>query len=780
VSNIEYRSGARHAPRTGKTFFSMQNSAAQGAAVGVARNDYFQIASSVMAAAAVAALCLGKGAQAAAPLAVQELDSVVVAASRSETRVEDMPLHTTVITQEEIRKSPAQSLDQLLRNVPGFNFSGIPAAQSDPTGQSTKMRGLGNAKVLMLLDGVPIHDPFYLTTQWFKVPMSTIERVEIVRGGNSSLWGNMAVGGVVNIVTRRVTDNSGEVSLSVGNQGTSNVSAVKNFKVSDALGFTLSLDRFDTNGYQQTPDAYLWRFPAKQSNSALNSNVQLTTYFQPSADLKGLLRLGYHEQDQNINYQYGRNLQRDPDFSASLNKTFEKNASLDVTAWAQNVSFEKYNGASCYWQPAGTRCPTSSTVTPANINNNIIQYWSQYGSQRYRERGGATVYSQPMSGRWGGFQLGADYRKLAATDLEYFYAAPTVLTNLQNFNSSTLGKGEQTFEGFFGQTKIVPYDALEITLSGRQDSWTNGNRSNTRTTAAGVLTGGAVPDLTKTAFNPSIAARLDLSDRLALRGAAYKSFRAPGFNNITRTYGTGTSTNIANPDLEPETLKGWEAGADFNSGPLQLGATYFLYNIEKMIATYTVQATSANIPAQVTTICGAVVASSFSNCSASSVKHYTNDQDGQSHGVELTGRWTVNSSLSVDASYTRTETYLTRRGSIVTDPLGVQIAGTPKDVATLGATWRPLEKLRTYAEARYVGPIPVDTTSVANTVFTQGGATIFNASASYVWDKTTDIFASAVNLLNKEYSENSYTYSQSYNRTLSMPRLINVGVKLRF
>ena len=49
-----------------------------------------------------------------------------------------------------------------------------------------------------------------------------------------------------------------------------------------------------------------------------------------------------------------------------------------------------------------------------------------------------------------------------------------------------------------------------------------------------------------------------------------------------------------------------------------------------------------------------------------------------------------------------------------------------------------------------------------------------------MWDKTTDIFASAVNLLNKEYSENSYTYSQSYNRTLSMPRLINVGVKLRF
>ena len=82
------------------------------------------------------------------------LDAVTVAASRSETKVEDMPLHTTVITREQIEASPAQSLDQLLRNVPGLNFTGVPAAQSDPTGHQTKMRGLGNAKVLVLLDGV--------------------------------------------------------------------------------------------------------------------------------------------------------------------------------------------------------------------------------------------------------------------------------------------------------------------------------------------------------------------------------------------------------------------------------------------------------------------------------------------------------------------------------------------------------------------------------------------------------------------------------------------------
>ena len=130
-----------------------------------------------------------------------------------------MPLHTTVLGAEDLQKSSASTLDQLLKNLPGLNFTSLPSAQTDPTGQSTKMRGLGNAKVLLLLDGVPVMDPFYLTTQWFKLPLSNIERVEVVRGGNSSLWGNMAVAGVINVVSKRVKDDAGEWGLSVGSRG---------------------------------------------------------------------------------------------------------------------------------------------------------------------------------------------------------------------------------------------------------------------------------------------------------------------------------------------------------------------------------------------------------------------------------------------------------------------------------------------------------------------------------------------------------------------------------
>ena len=732
---------------------------------------------------ALVALSLAAPALGQRAAAVEASEVVLVAASRSQTSVADMPLHTTVLGRAQIDSAPAQSLDQLLRGVAGLNFSGVPAAQSDPTGQQTRMRGMGNAKVLVLLDGVPIHDPFYLTTQWFKVPLSNIERVEVVRGGISSLWGNMATAGVVNIVSRRAADDAGEFSASRGSYGSSNLALSKDFAASAALSFNLAIDRFHTAGYQTTPAAYLWRFPAKRPVDATNSNVQLTAHFQPAPALTGQLRLGYHVQDQEISYRYGRNLQDSPDLSASLSKELDQRSSVTANAWAQNVTFEKYNGASCYWQATGTRCPTSSTVTTDNINGDIVQYYSQYGSQRYSERGGALTYSITPGGGWSSFQVGLDRRKLAADDLEYFYSAPAVASAPQNVNSSTHGVGEQRFDGLFSQTKLSPSDELELSLSGRYDAWRNSRRSNTRTTAAGLTTGGAVAAASASAFDPSLAARYELSASWSLRAAAYKAFRAPGFNNITRTYGSGSATTIANPDLGPENLKGWELGADHRGDVLSLGATYFHYDIKNMIATYTVKATQANIPAQVTTICGAVVAGGFSNCggaTTTSVSFYTNDQDGQAHGLELSGRWRLRDMLTVDASLSHTETYLTRRGAVVTDPLGVQLAAVPKNVAALGATWKPDQALRAYAELRYIGPLAVDTTSVAGTSFGQGGVTLFNLSTNYAWDRSSELFASAVNLFDKQYSENNYKYNQAYNRTLSQPRTITLGVKLRW
>lgn len=705
-----------------------------------------------------------------------DMATVIVAASRSQTKVEQMPLHTTIVSSDEIKSSPAQTLDQLLRNVPGLNFSAVPAALSDPTGHQTKMRGLGNAKVLVLLDGVPIHDPFYLTTQWFKVPLSNIDHIEILRGGNSSLWGNMAVAGVVNIVTKRARSDGGQVQVSAGTQGSWNVAFSRNVALSERAGFNLSGDVFHTDGYLATPDAYLYRFPRKRPTEAENRNLSLTAWARPSATVQGYVRVGYHQQDQQIGYVYGRNLQKSPDLAAQVEKKFADRSLLQANAWAQYVAFDKLNGNTCYYQ-GGTTCLTSASaaLTPAKVNENVVQFYSQQGTLRYRERGASLLYSTRVNPLLYSVLAGVDYRRLSAEDTELFYNTPVSPSAPQGrFDSSTAGQGTQTFEGVFGQFKLLPLDALDLTLSARLDRYAIGDRANRRTLASGAVTGGALPAASKTAFNPSLAGRYELSEALSVRAAAYKAFRAPGFNNLTRSFGTGTSTTIANPDLVPENLRGWEAGLDYRREGWTAGLTYFLYNISDMIATFTAKA--GNAPAQVQLICGGAA---LPNCGGSA-KYYTNDQDGQAHGVELTAGWRVSSTLRVDAYATHTDSYLTRRGAVVTDPLGVQLTGLPKNTAWLGVSWQPAPRWRTHVEARYVGPMLLDTTSVRDVRYGQGGSTALDASVQYNWSAAVTLFARGSNLLDRRYSENAYSTRQPYNQTLSPPRSVQLGLRANF
>jgi outer membrane receptor protein involved in Fe transport len=705
------------------------------------------------------------------------LNSVTVSASLNQTSVQDMPLHTTIITQDDIKKSPAQTLDQLLRTIPGFNFTGIPAAISDPTGQQTKMRGLGNAKVLVLLDGIPIMDPFYLTTQFYKVPLANIDHIEIIRGGTSSLWGSMAVAGMVNIITKRPSDNAGELTVGGGSEGTGNLAWSQNFKVSDALELNLAIDQYRTNGYIETPSQYLWKFPKLKANSARDTNVELSAFFHLTDELSGFVRIGDHQQDQNIGYSHGKNLQNNPDIALGLDNTFSDNSNLSWRAWAQEVDFSKYNGFTCYYQLAGG-CLNSNSKNEI-VSDNVVEYYTQHSQQDYHEQGTSLTYSKFFNSFFNSFQAGFNYRHLSATDSEWFYATPTSPADSQMLNATGYGQGQQSFGGAFVQAKFSPISALQITLSGRYDYWQNTDQINTLTKAStGLVTGGAIPSSSKTAFDPGLGLHYDVNDDWSFRGAAYKAFRAPGFNNITRSYGVGPTT-VANPNLGPETMTGWEVGTDYHNDYVSLGATYFFYNIKNMIATYRIT-TAVGAPQQVLNLCSSSTTKpNLANCGGSA-NYYTNDQNGQSHGVELNGSWNVSRTLTLGANFTYTDTYLTSEAASITTPLNVQLVGVPKKMGSLDATWKPMDKVTIYGQMFYIGPMYLDETTTRGVYYGQGGNIVYNASMSYALSNALDLSLSVVNAFDKKYSENTYAITQPWLRTLSSPRTFYVSATYRY
>ncbi|PRB83918.1 TonB-dependent receptor domain-containing protein [Pseudomonas sp. MYb185] len=147
---------------------------------------------------------------------VLDLQSLVVTATNTERSLQDAPASITVINREDLASRPVQDLEDALRGTPGVQFSGIGLGR-----RGISIRGMDAEQTLVLINGQRIntaasaiaHADFDLG--W--VPVEAIERIEVVRGPMSALYGSEALGGVVNVITRKATDKwLGNITLNGG------------------------------------------------------------------------------------------------------------------------------------------------------------------------------------------------------------------------------------------------------------------------------------------------------------------------------------------------------------------------------------------------------------------------------------------------------------------------------------------------------------------------------------------------------------------------------------
>jgi outer membrane receptor protein involved in Fe transport len=121
------------------------------------------------------------------------IEAVTVTATRGEQRTGDIPASVNLLERQDIRQSPALVADDVLRQIPTFSlFRRTSSLASHPTAQGVSLRGIGPSGVsrtLVLVDGVPINDPFGGWVYWSRVPLESAERVEVVDSNTSSLYG---------------------------------------------------------------------------------------------------------------------------------------------------------------------------------------------------------------------------------------------------------------------------------------------------------------------------------------------------------------------------------------------------------------------------------------------------------------------------------------------------------------------------------------------------------------------------------------------------------------
>jgi iron complex outermembrane receptor protein len=287
-------------------------------------------------------------------------------------------------------------------------------------------------------------------------------------------------------------------------------------------------------------------------------------------------------------------------------------------------------------------------------------------------------------------------------------------------------------------------------------------------------TGGATADVSKSAFDPSLSARYDVSERFDLRGSAYKAFRAPGLNNMYRSFGS-SSISVANPLLGPETLVGKEFGADWSGRNYSLGATVFHANVKDVVTTYTI-ASGSVIPDPVKNICGAAYTGTANTACPGTVSFYTNGQDQQSKGLELDGKWSISDRLSLNSYLTRTLTYYT--STTTGDPVNKQLPLVPKNVAGVNLTWKPIDRWTNYFELRYNGAMALNLTNSLVEPVKQGAYSILSLNSAYRFTKDLEGYVTVVNLLDKQYTDSSASNLQG--RSLALPRTLMTGLKVRF
>lgn len=158
---------------------------------------------------------------------------VSTATHRSE-RLEDTAAAIHVLTAEDIRRSGATSLPELLRTVPGLNVARISATE-----WAVSARGFNNQfanKLLVMVDGRSVYTPFFSGVLWdeLNIVMQDIERIEIVRGPGGSTWGANAVNGVINIITRHAEDTQGTLLSVVGGDLQSEIVLRNGFKAGES------------------------------------------------------------------------------------------------------------------------------------------------------------------------------------------------------------------------------------------------------------------------------------------------------------------------------------------------------------------------------------------------------------------------------------------------------------------------------------------------------------------------------------------------------------------
>lgn len=482
-------------------------------------------------------------------------EAINVTSSRTEIPRADPTVTMTVFSSSELLTSPPLTVDDALKMVPGFTlFRRTSSRVSNPTAQGIALRGLGGtgaSRALVLADGVPLNDAFGGWVYWDKVPAVAIDRIEVLRGSGSDLYGADAIGGVVQIVTWHPGRLAARGLVEGGSMTTGRVSLFGGGRMG-AWSFTAGGEWFNTEGYILV---------AKEQDPGIVGRGPIDGR-AGSAHRSGTTSVGYQASD-GWRFSISGNVFTDNRLNgtpAVINDTASRQGTGEVAGALVGglVSARVFGGTQGYDQTFSAVSP-DRTSEDLNRRQRVPTRVVGTGAQWVRPVGRHTVL------------VGAEGKFIEGSTRETQLSAGRVLATLNN-------GGTQHLWSAFVQDTFLVSDRFTAVAGAHGDGWHTQSHNTSY-------------DKTLGSFNPRAAFAYRFDGGFSLRGAAYGGFRAPTLNELYRGFRAGNTQTDPNQALAPERLKGGDVGVLEARGRLSARVTGFWNVLDDAITNITVSIT---------------------------------------------------------------------------------------------------------------------------------------------------------------------------------------------
>jgi outer membrane receptor for ferrienterochelin and colicins len=630
---------------------------------------------------------------------VVELDEIkVTSATGYEQNIADAPASIFVITKEELEKKSFNDLTEILKNVPGVFVEG------GAVFKDISIRGMSSGYTLYLVDGKPLtsneaHSPNAMAggvATNALPPVSMIERIEIVRGPMSSLYGSEAMGGVINIITKKTPS---EWTGTVKGEFTKSLNDISQngYQASANLAGPIVQDLLSLQTYGSILGVDEWHCPDLTKDCGDKSSAPAPRFTSRQFGAKAILAINKANSAW-VNYDYvkqEKNEEANVSYSTDTGSNRVNGIALKQTVGAgYDLKLDNFT-LNSYLQRASTKNPTRGDgidyyVTTANaqgtyfFETNALAIGAQYREEKLEDR--------------------------ATNTLPAPYDGPVTMTRWSY--------------AIFAEDEWNIVDPLSLTVGVRLNEDENYGSH----------------------IDPRVYLVYKLTDDFTLKGGVASGYKAPNLRQSADDFGgvTGGGTippsiMVGNPDVKPETSVSYEASVAYANREIGFGASLTAYH------------TNYKDKIQTSVICASAGTCVYKGGTFRNVSVYENVDKAELEGVEATLNYSPIDMFSLSATYTYTDTEQ-KSGANKGQPLN----NISKNMASVGVDVKPTSRLSLWGQYTFKGAYKQSSTITAANAAKNKAYTIVDLGAVYQLKDNLKAIAGIYNVANTEMDFQSH------------------------